>query len=61
MAKVSKIIKALRPPKYRTQQRHRRTPGGRPRAYMRQCGTCRIRFRQLASECEVPGSLQATW
>ncbi len=61
MAKVSKIIKALRPPKYRTQQRNRCKLCGRPRAYMRKFGLCRICFRQLASAGEIPGIIKASW
>ncbi len=61
MAKVSKIVKSQRPPKYRVQKRNRCTLCGRPRAYMRQFGLCRICFRELALKGELPGVRKSSW
>lgn len=61
MAKVSKIVKSQRPPKYRVQQRNRCRLCGRPRAYIRQFGLCRICFRQLALEGKLPGVKKSSW
>ncbi|MDP2951894.1 MAG: type Z 30S ribosomal protein S14 [Chloroflexota bacterium] len=61
MAKVSKIIKSQRPPKYRVQQRNRCHLCGRPRAYIRMFGLCRICFRKLASWGELPGVKKSSW
>jgi len=47
MAKKSKIIKSERPAKFKVQQHNRCLVCGRPRAYMRRFGTCRICFRRL--------------
>ena len=34
---------------------------GRPRAYIRKFGLCRICFRNLALAGEVPGVIKASW
>ena len=34
---------------------------GRPRAYLRKFGVCRLCFRQLALNGEVPGAVKASW
>lgn len=34
---------------------------GRPRAYSRMFGICRIKFRELASEGKIPGVTKASW
>ncbi len=61
MAKKSMIAKAKRTPKYPSRQLNRCQLCGRPRAYIRQFGLCRICFRQLASEGKVPGIRKASW
>ncbi len=61
MAKVSMVVKARRPPKYRTRQKNRCKLCGRPRAYMRYFGICRICFRQLALEGKLPGVKKSSW
>ncbi len=61
MAKVSKIVKSKRPPKYRVQQRNRCHRCGRPRAYMRKFGLCRICFRELAVTGVIPGIRKSSW
>jgi len=61
MAKVSKIVKSKRPPKYRVQQRNRCQLCGRPRAYMRKFGMCRICFRERAVIGVIPGVRKSSW
>ncbi|MEX0966467.1 MAG: 30S ribosomal protein S14 [Bacteroidia bacterium] len=34
---------------------------GRPRAYMRKFGICRIVFRDMAHEGKIPGLKKASW
>jgi len=61
MAKLSKIVKSRKPPKYRVQQRNRCRVCGRPRAYMRRFGLCRICFRELAVTGGIPGIRKSSW
>jgi small subunit ribosomal protein S14 len=61
MAKKSLIAKSLRAPRFSTQQRHRCALCGRPRAYMRKFGMCRICFRGLASMGQIPGVRKSSW
>jgi len=61
MAKLSRIIKSKRPPKYKVQQHNRCQLCGRPRAYMRKFGLCRICFRELALTGVVPGVRKSSW
>jgi small subunit ribosomal protein S14 len=61
MAKKSKIIKSQRPTKFRVQQHNRCRLCGRPRAYMRTFGLCRICFRKLALDGQIPGVRKSSW
>jgi small subunit ribosomal protein S14 len=61
MAKKSLIAKSNRPARYSTQAHHRCGVCGRPRAYMRKFGMCRICFRQLASIGQIPGVQKSSW
>jgi small subunit ribosomal protein S14 len=61
MAKLSKIVQSKQPPKYKVQQRNRCQLCGRPRAYMRKFGMCRICFRELAVTGVVPGIRKSSW
>jgi small subunit ribosomal protein S14 len=61
MAKKSKIAKSSRPAKFGVQNRNRCALCGRPRAYMRKFALCRICFRKLASEGQVPGVRKSSW
>ncbi|MCK4387448.1 MAG: type Z 30S ribosomal protein S14 [Dehalococcoidia bacterium] len=61
MAKLSKIVQSKRPPKYKVQQHNRCQLCGRPRAYMRKFGLCRICFRKLAVSGEIPGVRKSSW
>ena len=61
MAKKSKIAKSLRPSKFAVQHRNRCYICGRPRAFIRKFGLCRICFRQLALRGQLPGVVKASW
>ena len=61
MAKKADIIKAQRPSKYTVRAHHRCKLCGRPRAYMRKFGMCRICFRELAANGKLPGVVKSSW
>jgi small subunit ribosomal protein S14 len=61
MAKKSLIAKSLRAPKFPVQAHHRCQVCGRPRAYLRRFGMCRICFRGLASKGQIPGVKKSSW
>ncbi|MGA1823887.1 MAG: type Z 30S ribosomal protein S14 [bacterium] len=61
MAKKSLIAKAKRKPKYKTRSYNRCKLCGRPRGYLRKFGMCRICFRSLALQGEIPGIIKASW
>ncbi|MGH7721450.1 MAG: type Z 30S ribosomal protein S14 [Candidatus Dormibacteria bacterium] len=61
MAKKSLIAKALRPARYGSQQHSRCAVCGRPRAYMRRFGMCRVCFRGMASQGQIPGVKKSSW
>jgi small subunit ribosomal protein S14 len=61
MAKISKIVKNQKKLKYSTRRRNRCQLCGRPRAYLRQFGLCRLCFRELANKGELPGVTKASW
>ncbi|NIP25574.1 MAG: type Z 30S ribosomal protein S14 [Phycisphaerae bacterium] len=47
--------------KYPTRVRNRCKRCGRPRAYMRRFGLCRICFREMASKGQIPGVIKSSW
>ncbi|MCD6335673.1 MAG: type Z 30S ribosomal protein S14 [Candidatus Latescibacteria bacterium] len=61
MAKKTLIVKANRKPKFKVRQYNRCHRCGRPRAYMRAFGICRICFRELALKGDIPGVTKASW
>jgi small subunit ribosomal protein S14 len=61
MAKTCMIEKTKRPPKFKVRAYHRCKLCGRPRAYIRKFGMCRICFRTLALEGQIPGVVKASW
>lgn len=61
MAKKALIVKANRKPKFGVRKYNRCHRCGRPRAYMRKFGVCRICFRELALMGEIPGVVKASW
>lgn len=61
MAKKALIAKAKRKQKYKVREYNRCQRCGRPRAYYRKFGICRICFRELANNGEIPGVTKASW
>lgn len=61
MAKKSMIAKAKRGSKFSVRNVNRCVRCGRPRAFYRQFGLCRICLRELASRGELPGVRKASW
>ncbi|MFH1701341.1 MAG: type Z 30S ribosomal protein S14 [Candidatus Zixiibacteriota bacterium] len=61
MAKKCLIEKQKRKPKFKVRGYSRCRRCGRPRAFMRQFGLCRICFRELALFGELPGVRKASW
>jgi small subunit ribosomal protein S14 len=61
MAKKSLIVKSKRKPKFGVRAYNRCNRCGRPRAFLRKFGLCRICFRQLALKGEIPGVRKASW
>ncbi len=47
--------------KYRVRVRNRCKICGRPRGYIRRFGLCRICFREMALEGEIPGVVKSSW
>ncbi|MFN8454334.1 MAG: type Z 30S ribosomal protein S14 [Anaerolineae bacterium] len=60
MAKKSMIVREQRR-KFEVRVRNRCSQCGRPRAYMRRFGLCRICFRRLANEGKIPGVVKSSW
>lgn len=61
MAKTSQIEKAKRTPKFSSRGHNRCKVCGRPRAYYRRFGMCRICFRENAHRGFIPGITKASW
>jgi len=61
MAKTSMIVKSQRKPKFKVRQHNRCGNCGRPRAYMRKFGLCRICFRELALQGKLTGVVKSSW
>lgn len=61
MAKKSLILKAKRKPKFSTRTVRRCERCGRPRAFIRFFGLCRLCFRELAVKGELPGVTKSSW
>jgi small subunit ribosomal protein S14 len=55
------VEKAARPAKFSSREYHRCKLCGRPRAYMRKFGMCRICFRERAARGELPGVTKSSW
>ncbi|MFQ5536447.1 MAG: type Z 30S ribosomal protein S14 [Gemmatimonadota bacterium] len=61
MARKALIEKSKRPPKFQVRQRNRCQRCGRPRAYIRKFGICRICFREMSLRGEIPGVRKSSW
>jgi len=64
-AKIEKTFEQARgkerKPKFSTRRHNRCQLCGRPRAYLRKFGLCRLCFRQLALRGEIPGVSKSSW
>ena len=61
MARKSLIAKSQRKPKFKVRAYNRCRRCGRPRAFIRKFGICRLCFRQLALNGDIPGITKASW
>ncbi|HHX96967.1 MAG TPA: type Z 30S ribosomal protein S14 [Clostridia bacterium] len=61
MAKKAQVLRQQKKAKFRVREYNRCKRCGRPRAYMRKFGICRICFRELAYEGQIPGVTKASW
>jgi small subunit ribosomal protein S14 len=61
MAKKSQIAKSIKKPKYSSRIVRRCFKCGRKHGYMRDFGLCRICFREMANNGEIPGVKKSSW
>ncbi|MFH1572442.1 MAG: type Z 30S ribosomal protein S14 [Acidobacteriota bacterium] len=61
MARTCMMAKARRTPKFKVRTHYRCERCGRPRGYLRKFHLCRICFRKLALEGEIPGVIKSSW
>lgn len=61
MAKKSMIVKSKREPKFKVRQHNRCSRCGRPKAYYRFFGLCRICLREYAHRGLLPGVKKSSW
>jgi small subunit ribosomal protein S14 len=61
MAKKSLVVKNSRKAKYKVREYTRCKRCGRPHGVLRKFGLCRICFRELANQGEIPGVKKSSW
>jgi len=61
MAKKGLILKSKQAPKYQARGYNRCSLCGRPHAFIRDYGICRLCFRKMAHKGEIPGVKKASW
>ena len=61
MARKALVNKSRIKAKFSTRQHNRCTLCGRPRGYLRRFGVCRICFRELADNGQLPGVKKSSW
>jgi small subunit ribosomal protein S14 len=61
MARKALIEKTKLKPQYGVRAYNRCNRCGRPRAFLRKFGLCRICFREQALRGEIPGVRKASW
>lgn len=61
MAKISMVAKANKKQKFKVREYDRCKLCGRPRGYLRKFAMCRICFRKLSLEGQIPGIIKASW
>lgn len=55
------IVKSQRKPKFAVRQHNRCSRCGRPHAYYRKFGICRVCLRNMAHQGELPGVVKSSW
>lgn len=61
MSKTCLRIKAKRKPKFKVRAYNRCPRCGRPRGYLRKFDLCRLCFRDMALNGELPGVIKSSW
>jgi len=61
MARTALIVKAKRKPKFSTRKINRCWRCGRNKGYIRDFDLCRICFRELADNGDLPGVKKSSW
>ncbi|MBL7045601.1 MAG: type Z 30S ribosomal protein S14 [Parcubacteria group bacterium] len=61
MAKKSVVARAAKAPKFQSRVVRRCFRCGRKHGYMRLFDVCRICFRELANEGQIPGIKKSSW
>lgn len=61
MTRKALFEKSKREPKFKVRQKNRCNLCGRPRAFMRKFGICRLCFRKLANKGHLPGVRKASF
>jgi small subunit ribosomal protein S14 len=61
MARKALVVKHSQPQKFATRNHSRCRRCGRPRAYFRKFGICRICLRDLAHQGVIPGMTKSSW
>jgi small subunit ribosomal protein S14 len=61
LAKKALRNKARQAPKFKVRAYNRCPICGRPRAFIRKFGICRICFRNMSLRGEIPGVIKSSW
>jgi small subunit ribosomal protein S14 len=61
MARKAMVLKSQKTPRFQVRIHNRCRLCGRPHAFMRKYGICRLCFRQLAHKGQIPGVKKASW
>lgn len=61
MARKSWLERIKKEPKFEVRRYNRCGICGKPRAFMRKFGVCRICFRELAHKGQIPGIRKSSW
>lgn len=61
MARKALIVKAQKEPKFKVRKYNRCPLCGRARAFLRKFQMCRICFRTLSLQGDIPGVIKSSW
>ena len=61
MAKKSMIVKSQKNQKFKVREYSRCQRCGRPHSVLKKYGICRICFRELAYQGQIPGVKKSSW